>query len=236
MKIFVTLFSSLFILSSCEYSDVKHRGNGNFETQIVKTEDFSKLKIEGGYEITLEAGNEPQVIVHADENLIEYIYAEVRGSWLVIGNEESIHSPDGIAITVVYNELSKIEIEGACAIKTTETLISDDFGIDMGGAGAIDMDLEVDDLLINISGAGAVKLAGEARFMEVNLSGAGGLSAYDLIVERCKLNISGVGGAEVYVEEELDASVSGLGGISYRGDPHVNRSEISGIGKISRAD
>ena len=65
------------------------------------------------------------------------------------------------------------------------------------------------------------------------MSGAGDLEAYDLVSKYCKITLSGIGSAEIFVEEELEASISGVGGISYRGNPNKVRDDISGLGRIS---
>ena len=89
---------------------------------------------------------------------------------------------------------------------------------------------------MEISGAGAVKLEGRADYQSIKMSGAGGYSGFELISQNCKIDISGVGSADVFVEKELDARISGLGGVSYKGNPDNVISDVSGLGSVGRAD
>ena len=117
----------------------------------------------------------------------------------------------------------------------SETALSGDrLKIVMSGAGAIELDLDIQALDLFLSGAGAVDLRGSVEEQTIKMSGAGGLNAYDLNSQHCKINISGVGGAKVFVTETLDATISGVGGISYSGNPENVVTNISGIGKIQQ--
>jgi len=64
------------------------------------------------------------------------------------------------------------------------------------------------------------------------MSGAGGLDAFDLKAEYARIRISGVGGADIYVTKELDAKISGLGDVTYRGNPANIDKSVSGLGTI----
>jgi hypothetical protein len=46
--------------------------------------------------------------------------------------------------------------------------------------------------------------------------------------------MSGAGSAEVNVSKQLDVNISGVGVVSYKGEPEVLRKRISGAGKIEQ--
>jgi len=106
----------------------------------------------------------------------------------------------------------------------------------MDGAGMIDLRIKTEFLKVMLSGAGIVKIAGETNKQELKLAGAGSLKAFDLESKSCKVVVSGLGGAEIYVTEDLDASIEGVGGIEYEGKPLNVRTEINGLGKIKPVD
>jgi hypothetical protein len=55
-----------------------------------------------------------------------------------------------------------------------------------------------------------------------------------LTTETCNVRISGSGDVSIHVREELDVTISGSGGVSYRGNPsHVN-SHASGSGSVRK--
>lgn len=229
LLIFITLFS-------CENMVVKERGNGNIETKEIELESFNGINLSGGFEVTIEEGNAPLLIIETDENLIPYIKTEIRGGNLDIYTSESISSRKGVKLHIVYTELEEIEVSGAVALKNEGILRTEDLELAMSGAGGIDIELEASSLELRLAGAGAVELAGNVGQQRIIMSGAGGLDAFDLISKECDINISGVGGAEIYVTERLDAQVSGIGGISYRGNPSDITRNVSGLGSIDKDD
>ena len=87
-----------------------------------------------------------------------------------------------------------------------------------------------------LSGAGVVRLAGEIKEQELNLTGAGKLEAFDLESKECKITVGGIGGAEIFVTDKLEARIEGIGGIEYAGNPQNIITEINGLGKINRAN
>ena len=87
---------------------------------------------------------------------------------------------------------------------------------------------------IGISGSGKVIASGSAKVIKTSISGSGEVLAADLQVDRCDIRISGSGDVQVNVKSELDATISGSGSVSYRGNPtHVN-SHASGSGKVRK--
>lgn len=215
---------------------VKERGNGNIETNNIELESFDEVKFGGGFDVTLEEAGKPGLKIVTDENLMDYIRAEVRGSQLHIYTTDPISSKKGVNLYLRYTDLSKIEVSGAVSMTNDGVLKSDELRLSLSGAGSVDMELEVEVLDMSLSGAGAVELKGAANEQYVKMSGAGGLDAFDLASKECEISISGVGGANVHVTERLKASVSGIGSISYSGNPEDVTSNVSGLGSISRED
>lgn len=87
-------------------------------------------------------------------------------------------------------------------------------------------------MTVNLSGLGSANLGGEVNQQVVNLSGAGSYYADDLRSQTAAVNISGVGGAEVWAIETLNAETSGAGNIEYKGNPQVTQ-QIGGLGRIT---
>ncbi len=216
----------------CQCSFVSERGNGDIITERFEVEDFVEIDLEGSYEVTLVKGANPLVEIETDENLFEFIEVFDRGRSLVVKSHESLSSSHGILVTITYTDLRRIFSGGASKVSSDGIIETDALEMDMAGAGYVDLEVEAEELRIEVSGAGSVQLAGQVDELDINMSGAGDLEAYELKTKYCDIDISGVGGAEVYVTEELDASVSGVGGVSYIGDPVKVRRDVSGLGNV----
>ena len=90
------------------------------------------------------------------------------------------------------------------------------------------------DFEVDVSGAGSVNLSGEVDRFRADLSGAGSINAKELKAKDVRVSVSGAASADVYAKDYLDASVSGVGSISYYGDPAKTKTDVSGVGSISR--
>jgi len=226
-------FSAFFFLS-CNLN-VK-RGNGNITTKEIDFENFSKISIGGNYNVTLIRSEKSKVIIETDENLLAFINTELHDEALNINNVHNLNSTEGINIEIYYSEISKIYSTGASKIEHDDLLICEELLINLSGAGAIDLEIETDQVKVNLTGAGIIKLAGITDIQETHISGAGGLSAMDLISKECSIKLSGLGGAEVFATEKLEATISGIGGIIYGGNPKLIERQVTGLGKIKRAE
>ena len=235
-KLFFTIsVLCVFTISSCVHYGEGERGNGEMITSNFRVDNFKKLEIGGAFKVILEKGEKENVNIRMDENLERYIEVENHGSTLYIGSEEFLRSDEGIEVVVTYRVLEKIDISGACKMETEGVLDGDYLTIDMGGAGALELELDVRELDLTISGAGVVELSGMAGFQHLNLQGAGGYNGFNLRSQKCEIDISGIGSAEVNVEGELVAEISGLGGVAYKGDPKSVKTNISGLGTVKEA-
>jgi len=232
--IFITALS--LVVCSCQYLEEFEKGNGEIVTERRTVSEFNELKIGGNFEVLLEKGNSSYVEINTDENLLEFIDSEVYGAVLEITQQKKLISKKKIKLVINYIDLKELRAMGATLIKNEGYLDSKDLKIRMEGAGIIDLKIQCDDLEVVVSGAGIVKLAGEVQTQYLNLTGAGKLEALDLESTSCTISVGGIGGAEIFVTEKLDATIEGIGGIEYAGDPAEIITEINGLGKIKEAD
>jgi len=119
----------------------------------------------------------------------------------------------------------RIEFKGNC--KDLESKVS--------GSGKVSLSLaSASSVEVGVSGSGKILANGTAKEIKANISGSGEVLAADLVVDACTIRISGSGDVEVNVKNELDASISGSGSVTYKGNPsHVN-SHASGSGKVRK--
>lgn len=210
-------------------------GNGDTIIRSVDVDDFKEVFLNGNYEVFLEKGEEPKVVIKTDENLQEFIEVESRGRTLAISNLRRLKGSDGIKVFITYVDLEQLVCGGSSKVFSTSPIVANNLNLSMSGAGMFELEVKVDFLEVQFSGAGLIKLEGEAKTQDIRLTGAGSLEAFDLESDDCEVSISGVGGAEVNVRKKLTARISGMGGIEYIGSPEEIRREVSGIGKIKEA-
>lgn len=233
----LALFTAIIAVTmQCKFLDEFERGNGNIISEKRTVDEFSSIKIGGNFDVTLVPDEIPSIKIITDENLVSFIDTEVRDDQLVITQKKKLFSTSKIKLIIEYSDLEKVKVTGAALLKNEDIIRQEKLEIRMEGAGMIDLLIESESLKVVLSGAGIVKLAGDTDFQELNLAGAGKLEAYDLKSKSCKITVGGIGGAKVYVTEELDATIEGIGGIEYRGNPEKVHTEISGLGSISESN
>ena len=225
----------LFIACSACDTIIFETGNGDQMIRTESVEPFNEVFINGNYDVFLEKGSMPKVLIKTDENLVDMITIDSRDGTLAMSNIKRIKGSDGIKIFITYENLDRVVCGGASKIFSTSEIVQNGFKLSMSGAGLIELKLSVEDLIVDLSGAGLIKLEGETDKLEVNLTGAGSLEAFELVSKECEVSISGIGGAEVNVTEKFVGKISGMGGIEYMGSPEEIRREISGIGKIKES-
>jgi len=220
------------MLISCNFLEDFEKGNGNITTRHEHPPSFNRVRIGGNFDVTLEKAERSGIRVITDENLQEFIVFEVNRESLNIYQEKKLISKNKIRIIIEYEHLEELRVTGAAMLQNEGYIEEKELVLRMDGAGMVDIKVRTDFLKVNLSGAGIVKLAGDTDREELNLSGAGSLKAFDLTSKSCKVVVSGLGGAEIYVTEDLDASIEGVGGIKYDGNPANIRTEVNGLGKI----
>lgn len=90
--------------------------------------------------------------------------------------------------------------------------------------------------LIDLIGVGDFELSGEDQDeLTIFLSGVGDVHAFDMRVSSCTINSSGVGNCEVHVLNDLTVEITGVGNVSYKGNPTIN-STITGLGQLIDAN
>jgi hypothetical protein len=221
-------------MSSCNLNFNYKIGNGHVVTEEIQIEPFTRLILGGNYKVTLEQAERPALIIKTDENLIRHIRVENMGDELFIGNIKNLKGTNGIIIEIYYRALDHLVSTGSSSVKIMGSIDGESFDLDMSGSGTFKGMLNVEYFTLNISGAGLVQTIGYAEKQDINISGAGGYQGFDLQSEDCKIALSGVGGAKIFATNKLTATITGVGGIVYKGEPKIIERRVTGMGKIKR--
>ncbi len=190
------------------------RGNGKVVTDERNIADFTELELGGAYSVDVKVGSKPSLVISGVENILKYIKTYVEGDRLIVETRKNISPRKEIKIKITVPQLEVLDASGACDIYA-ENIQSDRFKVDL-------------------SGAGSIELNGKTDKCNIEISGAASLDAKNLKSRSMKVNISGASSADVYASDYIDASVSGVGSITYYGNPKDVRKEVSGVGSISK--
>ncbi len=239
MKKATTLCLALFVIAVANAQWKKVKGNGNVVTVERSTGSYDGVSVSGFFDVDLVDGNEGELTLRGEENLLEHIVTEVRAGKLVIKVEKGLNLQpsnwkDGIHITVPVESISEVVLSGSGDIVGKKKIKSADFKASMSGSGDITLQVEANTMSASMSGSGDINLSGKTGDFEVNISGSGDIKAYELEAENVDAVVSGSADIKVTVNGMLKARVSGSGDIHYRGNPSKIDSKTSGSGDISR--
>jgi hypothetical protein len=111
-------------------------------------------------------------------------------------------------------------------------VINDSLNTHISSSGTIDgIILEGNRLFANLSSSGNITITGNCKDAEIRLSSRGTVYGSECKINNCDINISGSGGAYLWIIDNLEARISGSGTLRYRGDPKFDFNS-SGSGKI----
>ena len=228
------LFGSAIILlgaTSC-IDDFTISGNGIPATEGRITLDFKEVKSEGEFDVHITHGDEFEVVVNAESNIIPYIETNVNNNKLRV-YIRGLHNvknrlPMEIYITTPY--LEGITQSGS-GIITTDYFTTNDMDIAISGSGKIETAVDAHNIDASISGSGNLDLSGFSNNGDFFISGSGKINADALELRNCETTISGSGNIWINVDNYLKASISGSGNVFYYGNPSIEK-HISGSGNV----
>jgi len=233
----VSLLLITMSMTSCQMGEGKFiRGEGDVVEQREYLEYFNTLEIQGMFDVVLHHSDTLYATVETDSNLQDLVQVYVADNVLHISTRgETILKPSRLKIRVSYNQLKSVVIEGACNLRATGPVMADTFKLMVSGAADVNLELFASHLQTHIAGAGDFTLSGEADKHIVRLSGASRLRAQELTTAKTRIDLAGAGSVEVYASQQIDVNLSGVGSVTYHGNPAVRNLNITGLGNITEA-
>jgi len=243
MKIQLNEFKTLLIgfivagsalVSSCDYyeddymDDDLHnfselngpclRADGSILTETRDLDSFHSIWTDVVAKIELTQGSPQEVKIEGYENILDVVETNVADGVLVMRYNQCVNNRAGdeLKVTITLADLNNLTLSGVGDIISQN-------------------DLDLEDLAISMSGVGNITLKGKVQNLDITSSGVGGINSFDLTSQTTTVSSSGVGDVKVTVIQELNAYLSGMGNVLYKGHPSVNAS-VSGFGKVIDAN
>lgn len=225
-------------LTACTANVSVIQGSGNVIVETRQVSNFNSIDLSGSGEVIVTQGGSESLTIETDDNVMEYVEAEVEGGTLKLGLVTGI--PTGVNVqsttTLVFyvgvDDLTRLSTSGSGMFES-DSIESDHLELSVTGSGGIQIDdIAANELKADVSGSGEINLTGDVVAQDVAISGSGVYQAGDICSETVGVSVSGSGSATVCARGTLDAEVSGSGSVNYYGSPSVITSE-SGSGKIN---
>ncbi|MCA9875750.1 MAG: DUF2807 domain-containing protein [Anaerolineales bacterium] len=190
-------------------------GSGNVITEERPVSGFTAVLLQGFGQVVIDQTDKESLSITADDNLLPYIETSVQEDKLIIS----------VKGNTLFNNVTELTYH-----VTVESIDS----VELDGAGSIEVShLDTDDFQVNLNGAGNIAVFGRADKQTVEIDGAGAYIAEDLISQEATVRHRGAGVAVVNVSDQLDVRIDGLGTVDYIGDPDVTQ-KINGPGAVQQ--
>ena len=170
-------------------------GSGDVVSEDRIVDSFDNLEISSGVDVELlvDPGAAPSVSVAVDDNLLDQLVTEVRGSTLVVefDGPVTIVSGDHL-VTVTVGSLESIDVSGGADLTGSGTI--DAYRLNASGGADVDLsNLEAGDVQVDVSGGADVEV-----FATASVEGeASGGSNVRVVGDPDRSRIETSGGADV---------------------------------------
>jgi hypothetical protein len=191
-------------------------GSGHAISQARTVGPFTAVQLAGSNNVTIHVGGRRQVVVRADDNLINRVTTRVQAGRLLIGNTPgSFTTSTPMSVEVTVPSLDELSLSGSGVVSATA--------------------IKAPTLHVTIPGSGMLVATGAVTRLIVTLAGSGDARLDRLVAGSADATLSGSGRILLNVTNRLDARVSGSGAIIYSGDPAHVTSSVTGSGVVAPA-
>lgn len=191
------------------------RGSGRIASESRSVKDFTSVELSGTGTLIIEQGDVESLSITTDDNLLEYLTADVVGSKLKLGTKElaQIRPSTGVTYKLLVKKLNAIGLAG---------------GADLEVKGLL-----TDSLTVAVAGASDIRISGETHDQKIAISGAAKYNAENFKSKDAAITVTGAGSAVLAVSDRLNVHITGAGEVKYVGDPMVTQ-EVTGAGIVEK--
>src|ERR1041385_1379708 len=210
------ILTIVLAVPGCRYIGKGVRGSGNRKNEKRELASFKSVEASGAFEVSIVCQQPQSFEIEGDDNILAIIKTEVADGNLRIHSETNYSPSKPIVVRISVPDLEKFASAGAGDVHISN--------------------VKNDQLGLSNHGAANIEATGETKFVDISSSGAGNIETEKLHAERAKISVSGAANVDVYASQQLDISVSGIGSVTYSGNPPVVNKSVSGIGSVSKKE
>ncbi len=179
---------------------------------------FNAIDIRGPISLEVQVGKPHSVTVVGGDKYIGLVTTEVVNGELRLDmrrrNNIDINDKERVIVTVP--ELRRFSAEGA-GLSELHNVHGERLDVDYKGAGKLHID-------------------GKVRQLRMKAMGVGEVDTRALHTQDADVTFEGLGSVKVHASHRLDATVRGMGELTYYGQPRVLNKSVAGIGSVRAGD
>ncbi len=207
-------------------------GSGSAVEQERNLASFTGVELCTDANVILHVDSVYRVVMRGQQNILNVLRTEIRGSVLKIDFSHNVRSYTQITVDVYAPYYVYAAISGSGNIQTADSWNSGSFAAKISGSGNISIfGIQTSGVESTISGSGKITLSGTCTSLTSRISGSGDLLAFGLTGNTGDVRVSGSGKHELNLLQSIDVHISGSGDVYYKNNPALDVS-ISGSGRL----
>jgi hypothetical protein len=207
----VVLLARDLLPGSWTFSGVQ--GSGVAATSTRALPNFSGIDLAGSNNVTVVAGAQQSVVVHADSNLLSHVTTQVKAGKLIIGDVGSFAAKSPMYVEISVPSLTALDLSGSGNITVTG--------------------IKASQLTVTLAGSGNISADGSVTRLNISIDGSGDAQCSGLIARNVDAVVNGSGDIFVTATQSLAAKVPGSGAVLYGGNPPQVTTSITGSGVVT---
>lgn len=231
----IIILIAVLVLVACD--QVTITGSGNVVENEESITGFDRVEVQQSFRVTITQGEEYQVTIRVDDNLVDQLDVRKSGSTLRIGLEPArsftIFNAT-MQAEIVMPELKAVDLSGNSRAVITGFASGDNFEAGLSGSSELEGDLEAGDTRLGLSGSSQVALSGSGEDLTIDASGSSDVDLSNFPAGNADIDLSGASTAIVNISGRLDVSASGSSDVYYLGNPTLGRIDTSGSSSVSQ--
>jgi len=188
------------------------------DDQVRNMPAFTAISVQGPISITVDAGRTQSLTLRGDARFLRDVTSEVVDGELRLSvrekNNVSWRGDPRVVITVPA--LRAVAVEGAGEIRLNQ--------------------IRGERFDVNYRGAGSMNINGAVKTFGMKAEGVGEVDAKSFVADDVNVVFRGIGDVKVFARNRLDATVQGIGNLTYYGKPRTVNKSASGLGSVKAGD
>lgn len=211
------------------------KGSGNLIEEVREVGEFTGVNVGHGITLKLSQGENTEVKVKSDDNIINHVTTVVTEGVLKIRYKNKIVNNAHTTVFVTSNLLNSIKASSGSEVSSEMELKIPQLNLKASSGAIWNLKIQSDSIYCEMSSGSEGEIVGTSSFMNLKLSSGGEIDAQSLVLENCKVKTSSGGIGKLNVNSSLEVNASSGGEIYYKGNAKVN-SKLSSGGSVIKTD
>jgi hypothetical protein len=188
------------------------------DDQVRSAPAFTSISVQGPMSITVDAGKAQSLTLRGDASFLRDVTSEVVNGELRLSVREkkNVSWRGDPRVVITMPALRAVAVEGAGEILLNQ--------------------IRGERLDVNYRGAGRMNINGQVKTFSMKAEGVGEVDAKGFVADDVDILFRGIGDVKLTARNKLDATVQGMGNLTYYGKPRTVNKSASGIGSVKAGD